>query len=207
MKGYATSKVDLFLWNYISKINLPHYAVEFGALDGKRNSNIRLFLERGWKGLWIEPTKENFAKLKKNIKGLDVEILNIAIADFEGEETFYYHDNHPGGSSLIHHTKRTFHPSNAPRYNDRISYKVKCLRLETVMKDRPKIGLVTIDAEDMDTRIVKDLIESNVRPIIVMSEGRDKEAIKEQERLMGAEYDLVKVHGGNNSIFRLRGTK
>ena len=200
MKSYSYGKADLFLWNYIRKHRLafPHYAVEFGALDGKQNSNIRLFLEQGWQGLWIEPSRENYAELEKNIEGLDVEILNLAISDVEEERTFYFHNEHRGRSSLLHPDERHFRViAHRDRFcNDMISYKVKCLRLETVLRDRPKVGLLTIDAEDMDTRIVKDLIASDIRPCIVMSEGRNKEAVKEQQKIMRREYNLVSYDEG-----------
>ena len=208
MQAYSHSEVDVFLWEFIEEKNLdiPRYAVEFGALDGITNSNIRLFLEKGWSGLWIEPSVESFGKLENNIEGLDVEIMNFAVADFDGTQTFYYHDNHPGGSSLIHHSKRWFHPKKTQYYNDKISYEVECKRLVSVLGDRP-VGLMTIDAEDMDTRIVKDLMSTpEVRPHIVMSEGRSEEEINSQQEIMSADYDLVTLHGRVNSIFIKKGT-
>ena len=203
MEGYSHSKADLFLWDYIKEQDfaIPKYAVEFGALDGILNSNIRIFLERGWSGMWIEPSVESFRKLENNIDNLDVEILNCAVADFDGSQTFYYHDNHPGGSSLIHHSQRRFHPKRTAEYNDKTSYDVECKRLVSILGDRP-VGLMTIDAEDMDTRIVRDLISTpEVRPHIVMSEGRSEEEVSKQQEAMSKEYDLVTLNGRNNSIF------
>lgn len=179
------------LWSYVRNEmpKIPRFAVEFGALDGQINSNIRVFLEDGWRGLWIEPSKENYARLEKNIEGLDVEIMNIAVADFDGEQTFYFHKGCPGHSSLVN-------PSD-------ISYPVPCRRLVTILKDCPAVGLMTIDAEDMDTRILADMIATNVRPHLVMSEGRNKQTMADQQRVMSCCYDLVTTHG-QNSFFRLR---
>jgi FkbM family methyltransferase len=139
--------------------------------------------------------------LKKNTKGLDVKILNIAIADFDGESTYYYHIDHPGGSSLIHPSDRKF---GNPKKNKRNkSYTVKCKRLITVLGLKQPIGLMSIDAEDMDTRILKDMIKSNIRPHVVIAEGRSEEAKNQQRALMAKSYDFVETVG-SNSIFTIK---
>jgi len=42
--------------------------VEFGAWDGILNSNCRGLFENGWQGIFIEPDKERYKKLKKNYR-------------------------------------------------------------------------------------------------------------------------------------------
>ena len=42
--------------------------VEFGAIDGKINSNTYKLFQNGWSGLYIESNKKHFKKLEKNFK-------------------------------------------------------------------------------------------------------------------------------------------
>ena len=37
-----------YIYPLISKLDIPKFAVEFGALDGLHRSNIRKLLENGW---------------------------------------------------------------------------------------------------------------------------------------------------------------
>ena len=59
----------------------PKYAVEFGALDGTR-SNIILLLKDGWKGTWIEPSRESFSKLQKRAKKAGASKITIVYPTF-----------------------------------------------------------------------------------------------------------------------------
>lgn len=53
--------------------------VEFGAADGIYCSNTRRLLDKGWKGIMIEPDKDLFEKLTYNTKGLQCVVINSMV--------------------------------------------------------------------------------------------------------------------------------
>ncbi len=68
--------------------NNPGWCVEFGACDGKRDSNTwHLLNNKGWSGVLIEPVAEWYAGLKENYKNrTDVYCLNRFV-NWEGVDT------------------------------------------------------------------------------------------------------------------------
>lgn len=188
----------------VESLSVPKYAVEVGALDGIRNSNIRKLLEIGWKGLWIEPDSTNFANLKNNIEGLDVEILNVAVSNKEGMATFYHHPRFAGKSSLVHPDKRFF-PGRALGKvvpDDKHPQQIECRRLETILGDR-EVGFMSIDVEDFDTVVLQDMMTSKVRPHIFSIEFREQSVFDIQFKLVESEYELVE-RLSNDAIYKRR---
>lgn len=185
------------IFKLVTDLPIPKYAVEFGAYDGITISNIRKLLENGWKGLWIEPCEEIFKELEKNIKGLDVEILNIAISNKEDVDTFYNHPKHLGGSSLVHPSDRNFStPQGGARHDDKHVTKIQCKRLESILGDR-EVGFMSIDTEDMDTVIIEDMMKSKVRPHIFVAESKKIETKDTQFKLVEKEYKIIKQFKGD----------
>lgn len=200
-------KLSEIIYDLVNDLPIPKYAVEFGALDGVRNSNIRKLLENGWKGLWIEPDPINFANLKNNIEGLDVEILNVAISNTQGMTTFYHHPRFAGKSSLVHPLERFF-PGRALGKvvpDDKHPQEVMCRRLETILGTR-EVGYMSIDVEDFDTVVVEDMMSSVVRPHIFSVEFREQSAFDIQYELVQNEYELVD-RLSNDAIYKLKVAK
>lgn len=55
--------------------------LEIGAFDGITFSNTRALLERGWRGLLVEPDPRNVVKLIENCASFDVKIMPVAVGD------------------------------------------------------------------------------------------------------------------------------
>ena len=185
-------KLSEIIYDLVDELSIPKYAVEFGALDGIRNSNIRKLLENGWKGLWIEPDATNFSNLKNNIEGLDVDILNVAVSNIEGMTTLYHHPKFAGKSSLVHPDKRFF-PGRALGKivpDDKYPQSIECKRLETILGDI-EVGFMSIDVEDFDTVILEDMMISSVRPHVFSIEFREQPEFDKQYELAKGEYELI----------------
>lgn len=61
------------------------FLVEFGGFDGVSMSNTRFLADRGWKGAFIEPDDELFAKMKKNLSPYpDILCLKEFVTPCEG---------------------------------------------------------------------------------------------------------------------------
>ncbi|HDY89390.1 MAG TPA: hypothetical protein ENH82_14905 [bacterium] len=85
------SKLNQFGYNYTSQYGedgiikyvldkikrCPKVAVEFGAWDGMKYSNVySLIRHQGWKGILIEADKKRFEQLCRNTEMLDVMVFN-----------------------------------------------------------------------------------------------------------------------------------
>lgn len=70
--------------------NLQGRFLELGAFDGVTGSNTYCLLERGWKGVLVEPSPTFFVKLLNNMKGFSsAECVNCAISDRFGVTEFF----------------------------------------------------------------------------------------------------------------------
>jgi len=69
----------------------PARFLEIGAYDGMFLSNTYCLLERGWKGVMVEPSPEAFLKLRNNLKQFqaNIQLVNCAIGDKHGLVKFF----------------------------------------------------------------------------------------------------------------------
>ena len=64
----------------LEKLNIKNgFFIEFGAWNGKHNSNTKFLADDGWNGLYIEADIEKFNKLKKNYRNTNIICENIFI--------------------------------------------------------------------------------------------------------------------------------
>jgi FkbM family methyltransferase len=93
--SYAQNFEDVMLWRALGQIEGGFY-VDAGAWSPDADSVTRLFSERGWRGINIEPNPELFAKLAER-RPNDVN-LNLAVGAREGLATINLVKD--GGSGL-----------------------------------------------------------------------------------------------------------
>jgi FkbM family methyltransferase len=197
MKDYSQHGEGMFIWNYIKNndITIPNVFFEIGGLDGITNSNSRMFFEMGWKGVLVEPNPHSFIKLIKNTSNFNgVYKFNVAISNNFNISNFNIvtKQNFQGHSSLSEGGK----------------HKVITVPIEFIAKQTYKeIGIMSIDAEGYDTIIVKNLIESNLRPKILMVENMTKDDrlthVKDQKNILETEYEFIKQISVNG-IWKLK---
>ena len=95
--SYAQNFEDVMLWRALGQIERGFY-VDAGAWSPDADSVTRLFSERGWRGINIEPNPELFAKLFER-RPNDVN-LNLAVGEGEGEGLATINLVKTGGSDL-----------------------------------------------------------------------------------------------------------
>ena len=87
-KSYAQEEQDLIASKFFSLIHPSHNIfLDIGAFDGIGFSNSRLFFERGWSGVCVEPVLKNYNKLKALYENTNVITVQAAATDYEGEIT------------------------------------------------------------------------------------------------------------------------
>lgn len=124
------------------------YFIEIGSNNYDTLYNL---CEQGWKGVMVEPVKETFDSLPKHENLL---LLNVAIAETEGERDFHIVRSTTAWSSLhSEHHKKVDSNSEAE------TVKVQCITFDQLMEKCkfPAIDFLKIDAEGYDGTIVKSI--------------------------------------------------
>ncbi len=109
----------------------------------------------------IEPDKENFKILNKNIKVnnlKNVEVINAAVGNKQTKIKYYQSEENFGDGRVY----RTIIP--------RTSYSVTSYRLDDVLKNEPNISLIKIDTQGWEPAVIegaKKIIEKD-KPIIFL---------------------------------------
>ncbi len=146
--------------------------VDIGANDGFFSSNSYPFIARGWKAILVEPHPQAFAKAKHlHRKRSKVTLLNAGCSDQEGDLELNTYADDDGGS-------HSFLGENGCRGEDsaRIlghSHQVKVHRLDSLMKQfqiAPDFGLLTIDTEGHDFKVLRGIDLSQHGPRVIITE-------------------------------------
>jgi FkbM family methyltransferase len=83
---YSQSSQDTFLLNQYFSTKTNGFYVDIGANNGITASNTKIFEDRGWNGICIEPNPIIFAELEKNRKSKNYQVcisnLDKEVVDF-----------------------------------------------------------------------------------------------------------------------------
>ena len=128
------------------------FYVDVGANDPDIDSVTRVFYERGWSGINIEPLASNFARLKKR-RPRDLN-LHLAAGDQDGTITFYeigkWH-----GYSTTNSEIAAQHRRDGLKV---IEYKTPMRRLASVLDEHARgktIDFLSVDVEGAETRCAR----------------------------------------------------
>jgi FkbM family methyltransferase len=84
--SFAQNFEDVILWRALNHVENGFY-IDIGAAWPDNDSVTKLFYDRGWRGINIEPNKKLYSKLEQS-RGRDIN-LNLAIAEYEGVLPLY----------------------------------------------------------------------------------------------------------------------
>ena len=199
---YSQNFEDVILQRVFSSVSKGCY-VDVGAWHPNQDSVTKLFYDRGWCGINIEPSAKYYRLLQK-FRQRDVN-LNIAISGELGELNFY---EIPGsGLSSLENAAAVLGKSHGFRVN---SNKVLANTLTKVFEEYGSDRLVhflKIDVEGHEYQVVKSLDWSKHRQIVVLVEAvtADKQLPAWQDWepvLLAADYDFVLFDGLNRFYLR-----
>jgi FkbM family methyltransferase len=145
------------------------FYVDVGANDPDIDSVTRVFYERGWSGINIEPLAANAARLRKR-RPRDVN-LALAVGDRDGSITFYeigkWH-----GYSTTDATIAAQHRADGLKVIERT---VPLLSLSSVLDEHAAgraIDFLSIDVEGAELAVLRGANLARHRPKIIVAEAR-----------------------------------
>jgi FkbM family methyltransferase len=190
MKFFSQFQEDEFIVKYCERyrINLHPVAIEIGASNGLDLSNIRHFcIEKGFKGIYIEPHPERFKELLENTKGQNAVCINMAClresdVDKSTLKVKFKLENNPDFSHIS---------SIDGTYVDATWWNLLKIRVQW-------IGILSIDVEGNDTSILEDVTHSGDRPqFIIIESNATTERMKQVRILEQYGYVLHKMKDKN----------
>ena len=145
------------------------FYVDVGANDPDIDSVTRVFYERGWSGINIEPLASNFARLKKR-RPRDLN-LHLAAGDQDGTITFYEIGKWHGYSTTDSEIAAQ-HRRDGLKV---IEYKTPMRRLASVLDEHARgktIDFLSVDVEGAELAVLVGAELTRHRPKVILAESR-----------------------------------
>jgi FkbM family methyltransferase len=160
-------ELDILLCYLLNRAVVTKYVVDVGARGRERSNSFDLMKFFGWKGLLIEANPRLGDQIRNEFGGLDYELVQSAVSDYEGRGVFTLGANDDVSS---------LDPAAAEVWGQtRGSIEVEVQRLPRILSDRKvalDFGLLSIDIEGQDVRVFNDLVlNSDYRPRFVLIEA------------------------------------
>lgn len=181
MKYYSQLGQDKFIDEYLNE-KQNGFFIEIGAHDGVSCSNTLFFEEfRNWKGICIEPGTEEFEKLSKNRKSINIK---ACISDYDGESEYTYIE---GYSMMLSGLSESYNFSHQNRISNEISHyggkvnkiKMPVYRLQSILNEHniTDVDYCSIDTEGSEFNIVKsiDFEKTNIKIFSIENNYGDTE--------------------------------
>lgn len=168
--SYAGNREDVILSGFFGP-NEKGFYVDVGAYDPDEESVTKLFYDRGWSGINIEPQKRYFDRLVKK-RRRDTN-LNIGVADKASTLTLREYVDGTGLSTFSSSMQQSYSkqaPAAAQKY---IDHKVKVKRLEDVFKEQKvtSIQFLKVDVEGFEYEVLMGNNWDKYRPEVVCIEA------------------------------------
>jgi FkbM family methyltransferase len=163
--SYAQNHEDVLLWRALQHVENGLY-IDVGASDPSEDSITKLFYDRGWTGINIEPSVESYEKLCKE-RSHDINLC-CATGDYEGSITFY--DVPTRGWSTSDREIGEFYSNN----NENVLVRgVEVCTLNTIIERYQTyvIHFLKIDVEGAEESVLKGLDLSKFRPWLLLIES------------------------------------
>ena len=164
-RSFAQNFEDIYL-NRLFKEKKTGFYVDVGAHHSKNDSVTKLFYDRGWSGINIEPIQESFEEIARN-RPRDITIRS-AIADYSGKGTITnFIDT---GLSTLHQDYIKMHIKELDhKFNEE---EVEITTLDKVFLDYgvKNIDFLKIDVEGFEDRVLYGLNLTKFRPVVIVFE-------------------------------------
>ncbi len=167
--GYHSEIYEDYILAYVFADAPGGFYVDVGANDPNKSNTTKLFYDKGWSGVNIEPNSIQFAKIKR-YRPRDRN-FNCGVSDKEGSMTFY---QGLGRQDQI----STFDPALAESLRRDKGFKlvesqVPVMTLTTLLSTVtvPEISFMSIDVEGFEAHVIRGLDLSRFRPVVFCIEA------------------------------------
>ncbi len=192
--SFAQQAEDVVLWRAFRDQPCGFY-VDVGAHDPVQDSVTKLFYDRGWRGISIEPQVAHFERLRQE-RPRDIN-LNLAVAERAGRRLLH---EVPASSGLT-----TFDGELAAFYRDVLHHDVvdrdvEVESLQTIVDRHATevIDFLKVDVEGSEADVLGSLDWSRTRPRAVLVEAT--RPAEWEPLLFGAGYQKA-LHDGLNNFY------
>ncbi|MHB9293771.1 hypothetical protein Holit_02901 [Hollandina sp. SP2] len=159
---------DIIVLPYCSR-NSGFY-VDIGAFHPKRYSVTRIFYERGWRGINIEPNPHAI-KVFDRIRKRDIN-LNLGVADETGELNYYFWGKDDTSNTFDSEYYEAWSKQRGHGAKEIIKIKVDTLNniFKKHLPESTSIDFLTIDVEGYEFRILRSLDYDKYAPKLILVE-------------------------------------
>lgn len=183
------------------------FFIQIGSNDGAQQDPLEPVLERfPWRGIMVEPVPYVFEKLRR-LRGhqLNLTLENVAIADSDGAQPFYYlaKADNPAGLPRWYDALGSFrrdillkHVDRIPDIAERIrELSVPCLSFESLCgKHRvAHLDVLHMDVEGYDWQLIQSINLARWRPAVLIYEHHHLDPLAQAAciaHLQGLGYSL-----------------
>lgn len=183
---------------------VPRYIVDIGASEGQYTSNSLGLIECGWSALLIEPNPIQFAALVALHDGnCNVECWNVAVGDYDGRGSLYNHSNDGDGHQTCNHGGSLYaYVASLTQWD------VEVISAATLADriDMREVGVLSLDTEGYDLRILRNLFTTVGRPHIIVTEeyhNRPSDQVEKHSLILKHGYELL-VDTGEDKAYGIK---
>lgn len=198
MQFFSQFGQDQFIYENFFKDKKEGFFIEIGASDPEEGSNSLFFENLGWKGILVEPIKEDYEKLCNKRKAI---IENSAIYNQSGNFKFLLCTGYTKVLSGLWITQDSRH---LQRIQSEISQfggesdliDVECITLSELIKKHniSEIDYLSVDTEGSEFEILEGLEDLSIFPTCISVENNyNEQNVKELLEDFG--YKLVVTLG------------
>lgn len=175
MKKYSQNNEQDIILKYFEGQTLGTY-LDIGAYHPEVFSNTRALYELGWKGVLIEPAKQNFEHIRDYFKeDKEIQVIQTCVGTYDGEIDFMDSNGDAIGTTVVAHAK-IWADGYGTKYTN---VKSRVITFETLLKEAiyKKFDFISLDIEGLDWAVLTQINLNAVgcKLICVEFNGKEKD--------------------------------
>jgi FkbM family methyltransferase len=199
---------------FLEHRDAPRYLVDIGAFDGITGSNSRSLLLRGWSGALVEPDPRTFARLAiLYAERPDVVCVRCAIAGQAGVQEMHFTTGpervnpalawqYAQVNTLVSNIADGMVENHGYRFMPHLVSVATLHGLLDWVHAPAEIGFLSIDAEGVDTEIIRSADFRRHRPWLISVECDDRTRPEMIEALQPSNYSVYAITFSNTLFER-----